>query len=206
MDRAHLVRAFALPFPGKTSRDRLEVEKQFRRMQDAPRHPYLEVERGLSPALLGLPRFAGRVRIDGMGNAVFPHFDQAGLCGYEIENRNFTGFLRGGEKGLRFSRTDAGDNRLVLAESAIDALSYAQVFPHAGARYASIGGQMNPCQPELIKAAVVKMPEGSGIVAAMDADEGGLKLVEVVHLAVLETGRSDLCLPPRHSRRITHLC
>ena len=73
-------------------------------MQGAPRHPYLEVERGLSPALLGLPRFAGRVRIDGMGNAVFPHFDQAGLCGYEIENRNFTGFLRGGEKGLWFSK------------------------------------------------------------------------------------------------------
>lgn len=175
-----------------TSKNRLEVEKQFQRMQDAPRHPYLKNDRGLAPALLGSARFAGRVRIDAMGNAVFPHFDQEGLCGYEIKNRNFTGFAKGGEKGLWFSRAQSGDNRLVLAESAIDALSHAQLFPAPLARYASIGGQMNPRQPELIKAAILKMLSTSEIIAAMDADDDGRKLSEVVRLALVETGRDDL--------------
>lgn len=175
-----------------SSQDRLEVEKQYRQTQDAPRHDYLENERGISPALLGAARFSGRVRIDARGNAVFPHFDQEGLCGFELKNRDFTGFSKGGEKGLWFSRTDAGDNRLALAESAIDALSFAQLFPDGQSRYASIGGQMNPKQPGLIKAAVLKMPEGSDVIAAMDADDEGRKLAEIVHQAVFETGRSDL--------------
>jgi hypothetical protein len=44
--------------------------------------------------------FAGHIRIDVRGNAVFPHIDRDGVCGYEIKNRNFTGFAPGGEKGL----------------------------------------------------------------------------------------------------------
>ena len=39
----------------------------------------------------------------------------------------------GAEKGLWFSRTRAEDRRLVLGESAIDALSYAALFPDAEA-------------------------------------------------------------------------
>jgi hypothetical protein len=35
--------------------------------------------------------FAGRIRIDVRGNAVFPHIDRDGVCGYEIKNRSFTG-------------------------------------------------------------------------------------------------------------------
>ncbi len=72
-------------------------------MQDAPRHPYLENERALPASLLEAERFAGRVRMDARGNAVFPHFDQEGLCGYEIKNKGFTGFSSGGTKGLWLS-------------------------------------------------------------------------------------------------------
>jgi len=75
----------------ETSRDRLEVEKQYRQIQDAPRHPYLEKKRGLSP-LLDTARFSDRARIDARGNAVFLHFEQDGLCGFELKNRDFTGF------------------------------------------------------------------------------------------------------------------
>lgn len=188
----HLPESSLFPALQATKLDRMEVEKQYRQTHDAARHAYLESERGLSPALLGAARFTGRVRIDARGNAVFPHFDQDGLCGFELKNRDFTGFSKGGEKGLWFSRTDAGDNGLVLAESAIDALSFAQLFPNGQSRYASIGGQMNPRQPGLIKAAVLKMPEGSEVIAAMDADDEGRKLAEIVHQVVLETGRADL--------------
>jgi Toprim-like/Protein of unknown function (DUF3991) len=179
----------ALP---KTGKDRISVESQFGRMLEAGRHPYLESDRGIPPALLELPRFAGRIRIDDKGNTVFPHFDQQGLCGYEIKNRGYTGFARGGAKGLWSSHEEGGDTRLVFCESAIDALSHAALFPAPSSRYASIGGQVNPQQPELIRAAVARMPDASEIVAAMDADTDGRKLAEIVRQAVSLSGRSDL--------------
>ena len=80
--------------------DRMRVEGAYRRMADAQRFPYLEQERCVPAAVLLSPRFAGRMRIDSLGNTVFPHFDAAGLCGYEIKNRGFTGFAAGGQEGL----------------------------------------------------------------------------------------------------------
>jgi len=179
------------PLP-KTSKDRMRVETEFAKMQDAPHHPYLENERALPASLLGLERFGGRVRMDARGNAAFPHFDQEGLCGYEIKNKGFTGFASGGSKGLWLSHGLPDDNRLVFCESAIDALSHAVLFPDERARYASIGGKPNPLQPELIRAAIARMPSGSEIVSAMDADEDGGKLAGVVRQAVQLSGRDDL--------------
>jgi len=161
-------------------------------MLEARRHPYLENDRSLPAPLLEDPRFAGRIRTDSKGNAVFPHFNREGLCGYEIKNRGFTGFASGGTKGLWSSHEEDGDTRLVVCESAIDALSHAALFPAPGTRYASIGGQMNPLQPELVRAAAARMPVGSEIVAAMDADTEGRKLADVVRQAVELSGRSDL--------------
>lgn len=139
-----------------------------------------------------LDRFVGRIRIDNRGNAVFPHFDQDGLCGYEIKNKGFTGFASGGTKALWLSHELPADKRLVLCESAIDALSHAVLFPDNHARYTSIGGKPNPQQPELIRAAVERMPAFSEIVSAMDADAEGGKVAEVVRRAVELSGRLDL--------------
>lgn len=182
--------ALALPwFPvlQPSSPNRIRVESEYQRMRDASRHPYLEHERALSAALLAAPRFVGRVRIDRRGNAVFPHFDRAGLCGYEIKNRGFTGFAVGGTKGLWFSHTQPDDRRLVLAESAIDALSHATLFPDAEdrTRYASLGGKLNSSQPALLEATIAKLPKQSEIVAAFDADDAGRMLVEVVSASVI---------------------
>src|ERR1700722_15574551 len=99
----------AFPSLPRTGKDRMGVESQFARMLEARRHPYLENERGLPAPLLEDPRFAGRIRIDAKGNAVFPHFDRDGLCGYEIKNRGFTGFASGGTKGLWSSHEEDGD-------------------------------------------------------------------------------------------------
>jgi hypothetical protein len=193
--------SFALPLFPKlepTSKDRMRVESEYRRMAPSLRHPYLEHERCLPAAVLSSWRFAGRVRMDARGNVVFPHFDHEGLCGYEIKNRGFTGFAAGGTKGLWFSHTGRDDRHLVLAESAIDALSYAALFPDAAdrTRYASLGGKPNVQQPGLVKATIAKLPEGSEIVAAFDADEAGCKLVDVIRLVMAtvatETGRTDL--------------
>ena len=88
----------AFPPLEKTVKNRLQVETEYSRMQEAPRHPYLERERRIPADLLGSARFAGRIRIDARRNAVFPHFDEEGLCGYELKNRNFTGFASGGKR------------------------------------------------------------------------------------------------------------
>src|ERR1017187_4787282 len=170
----------------------MRVESEYRRMVNGVRHPYLEHERGLPASLLSSLRFVGRVQTDRHGNAVFPHFDVAGLCGYEIKNYGFTGFAAGGKKVLWFSHTAPGDSRLVLAESAIDALSHATLFPDAEdkTRYASLGGKPNSKQPGLVQAAIARLPERSEIVAAFDADEAGRILVEVVRAAVASVATS----------------
>jgi Protein of unknown function (DUF3991)/Toprim-like len=181
-----------------TRPDRMRVESEYRGMAKALRHPYLEKERCLPEAVISSLRFAGRLRIDRYGNAVFPHFDTAGLCGYEIKNHEFTGFAAGGEKGLWFSHTKSRDKRLVIAESAIDALSHAVLFPddEDQTRYASLGGKPNSKQPGLVQATIAKLPVGCEIVAAFDADEAGRTLVDMVSVAVARvarvTGRTDL--------------
>jgi hypothetical protein len=182
----------AFPVLQATSRDRMKVEAEFAKTQDVTRHTYLENERALPSSLFTMGRFLGRIRSDRRGNALFPHTDADGLCGFEIKNKGFTGFSKGGTKGLWMSNTFETDQRIVFCESAIDALSHAVLFPDATARYASIGGKLNPMQPELIRAAVARMPAGAEIIAAMDADEDGAKLAEIVRKAVDLSGRKDL--------------
>lgn len=182
----------------RTKADRAKVETAYAQMQEiVGGHPYLERERSLPPALFALDRFEGRIRLDMCDvaiypNAIFPHFDAKGLCGYETKNVNFTGFAKAGSKALWLSHELPDDNRLVFCESAIDALSHAVLFPDNRARYASIGGKPNPQQPELIRAAAARMPVGSEIVSAMDNDADGADLADVVRKAVALTGRLDL--------------
>jgi hypothetical protein len=183
-----------IPYPPllPTAKDRMRVETAYARTQNASTHPYLENERAIPAALLRSDRFTGRVRIDARGNAVFPHFDREGLCGFEIKNRGFTGFASGGSKGLWLSQETPDDNRLVFCESAIDALSYAVLFPNDQTRYASIGGQLGPRQCELMRGAAEGMPRGANIVAATDADAPGGKLADKIREVVGLTGRDDL--------------
>jgi hypothetical protein len=102
----------AFPSLPKTEKDRVKVEMAYAAMQDTiDRHPYLERERALPSALLTLDRFAGRVRMDDRGNAIFPHFDALGLSGYEIKNKGFTGYASGGSKALWLSHEMPKDNR-----------------------------------------------------------------------------------------------
>jgi hypothetical protein len=182
------------------TRDRSRVVFALARMKPLAFHRYLETERRIPRALLQDPRFAGTIRIDARSNVVFPHADRDGPCGYEMRNAGFRGFSPGGTKGLWFSAARKGDTVLVIAESGIDALSYAALHPESAARYASTGGAMNPGQPALIRAAVAKMAEGARIIAATDNDQAGRDLAEEIEAAAREAGRSDLAfirdLPP----------
>lgn len=169
------------------SRDRAAVIAAWEKARETIALPYL-TSRGLGPDVLGLPIFAGGLRVDGRSNALFPHYDREGLCGFEIKNQGFTGFAAGGTKGLWYSKARPTDDRLVLTESAIDALSFHVLQGDATTRYMSTGGSLNPQQPALIRGAMEKLPPGGIVFLAFDADEGGEKLAEEVQ-AFAPSGR-----------------
>ena len=183
-----------VPYPPLVSvaKDRIGVERAYERMVAATEHLYLEQERGIPRETLASRRFAGCIRKDHRGSAVFPHFDAEGLCGYEIKNSGVTLFSKGGSKGLWTSHAEHGDNRLVVCESAIDALSFATLYADKHARYASLGGKPTHVQKELLRAAAMVLPNASTVTAAMDADAAGRELVEVVREAVDGARRPDL--------------
>jgi hypothetical protein len=177
----------------RIEKDRAGVAARFARMPDASSgHPYLEDERALPPSLLALDRFGGRIRIGSNGCAVFPHFDEFSVCGYEIKGAGVTSFATGGSKGLWLSHEFDDDRRLVFCESAIDALSFASLYGDPGTRLASIGGNLNSRQPRLICAAIMRLPAGAEVVAAMDADADGRKLAAEVKQAFEAAKREDL--------------
>src|SRR5215469_55308 len=52
-----------------TSPDRMRMATEYRRMADGFYRPHLDHERHLTSSVLSAARFAGRIRIDGRGNA-----------------------------------------------------------------------------------------------------------------------------------------
>jgi hypothetical protein len=147
-------------------------------------------ERGIAVDIQRDPRFATSYRVDRRGNVIFPHADPATgrVVGFEIKNRGFTSFAPGGRKTYWASAVRPDDNRLVLVEAAIDALSYHQLFPHDRARYVSTSGAVGPNALELIGRAIAAMPAGADLVSATDNDPGGERL----HAQLLDAGSRPL--------------
>ena len=162
------------------SRDLVKVRAAFSAMRPMEScKQFLEQVRGIPSSVLDSNRFDGRILSDDFSNAIFPHWNAEGLSGYEIKNENFTGFAPGGQKGLWGSRTRVTDKTLVVAETAIDALSYAALFGFERCRFVSTAGQLNPEQPELLKRAAAKMiGPNAEIVLAFDNDKAGHALAE----------------------------
>lgn len=177
------------------SRDRSAVLMAWERAKPATALPYL-ARRGLGPEVLGLARFEGCWRVDARNNALFPHYDREGLCGYEVKNQGFTGFAPQGVKGLWYSRTETTDGELVLTESAIDALSYHVLHQGKWTRYMSTGGAMNPQQPTLLRGAMEKLPKGAVVLLAFDHDAGGEALAEEVRAIAPADREWRRVLPP----------
>lgn len=161
------------------TRDRAAILRDYARLTATANSAAL-VARGIPADLQAAPRLAGAILQDERRNACFPHRDRDGVSGWELKNHGFTGFSKGGEKGLWFSRTKATDTTLVIAESAIDALSYAALHPDDKARYFSTGGSLNPKQPALIAAALEKMPRPAVVILATDNDPAGHELAATI--------------------------
>ena len=176
------------------SRDRATVVAAWGKAEVCLSLPYL-TSRGLGADILGLPLFAGCVRVDNRRNAFFPHYDKEGLSGFEIKNKEFTGFAAGGVKGLWYSQAKTTDNRLVLTESAIDGYSFHVLRGDKFTRYMSTGGELNPQQPALLRGAMEKLHVSAIVVMAFDDDEGGEKLVKEVQ-AIAPAGRELVRMIP----------
>jgi hypothetical protein len=138
---------------------------------------YLVRKRGLDRGLVQRLMAEGRVYADARGNAVFPALDASGAVrGAELRGTGptpFHGLASGSSREATFSLTtmsaDTSLPQLVLVESAVDALSYAQLHPGQNLVVASTAGARPTLPSSLEKAAA----EASGVVVAYDNDGPG---------------------------------
>jgi hypothetical protein len=147
---------------------RLKIIKAASNFEVVQSHPDLE-KRGIKQSIFKSDRFIGTVAVDNRGNAIFPHYDGDGLTGFTIKNENYQGFSKGGTKALWSSKPQENDCRLVIVESAIDAMSYYQLFTEQNpyTRYISTGGTISSSQLDLIKTAMAEMTKIGGEIAAI---------------------------------------
>ena len=168
--------------------DRGLVAAEYAKMKPLAWHDYLEKERCLPRPVLKSPRFKDSIRVDARGNAVFPHYDNGQICGFEKRNRQFKGFADQGEKGLWLSARFDEDVCLVVGESAIDCVSYHAIHPNDYTRYASIAGGLNPAQPDLLLAECRALPLSSKVVSITHADKEGDYYASVIEKAAKDAG------------------
>ena len=125
-----------------------------------------------------LEHYRPLIRGDGRGHAFCGHRDGGRrLTGFEIAPKiGPRRFATGAQRSLFALCADrAGDVRtLVVAESAVDALSLAQLDRRpAGAVYLSTAGTPSARQKRQIVDAIGRLPNLSAVVLAQDADAGG---------------------------------
>jgi hypothetical protein len=137
---------------------------------------------GLTHSTIDCERFKGMLREDRQGNILFPHYDAQGLSGYEIKGRDFVGFSEDGVKALWESQKKASDARLVIVESALDALSYHQIHGNAKTRYISTGGDLSHFQRDLLESAIQEMPADSKVVLGFSNTQKGREFSESVEM------------------------
>lgn len=140
---------------------------------------------GLTTSTIDCERFMGMFREDHQGNILFPHYDAQGLSGYEIKGRDFAGFSENGVKALWESQKKTSDTRLVIVESALNALSYHQMYGDAKTRYISTGGDLSHSQRDLVESAIQEMPADSKVVLGFSNTKKGREWSEAVEMWVL---------------------
>ena len=160
-----------IPTPRPIPRDRAALVVQWHRCLPYQGR-YLE-SRGLNAA--ALEAAADRLRTDERGNVLFRHDDRDGLTGWEVKNRGFTGFAGGGIKALFAVRAGypprTAPPRVVIAESALDVLSFWQLNP-APALLLSFGGNFTTEQEDLLRHVLTKHPSAEVLTATDDDDQG----------------------------------
>jgi len=184
---------------GASDFDRVAISRALASMRVCHEHAYLTT-RGISPQTQADERFLGRVLLDERGNAVFPHWDLEGWCGFEIRNRAFKGFSAGGRKGAWVTNQWEEAPEVVIVEGPIDALSHAQLVAagkmegNAKAAYLSTGGALGSRQGEVVRDFLARAR--GRIVIGTDNDPAGDRLA--AEIAQLVPGREVTRARPEH--------
>ena len=182
-----------LPQPKPVEKNIMQVQAQYLSYDHIPvQHPYLTEQRGIPSALLADSHFAN-IRQDERGNAIFPHYDAAGdVCGYEVVSPDFKQFSSGGSKGLYLSETGDDVTTIAIGESTIDALSYFALHGHDRMQVASVCGNLNQQQPDIIRRAIKNLHEPRAVIAIFDHDEAGDRLASQLEALCLASGSSEI--------------
>lgn len=186
------------PKPPPSSNDRQRILLAYAHQTEPVQHHAYLASRGIADATLADPRFAGMVRQDTRGNAVFPHYDNDGVAGYEMKNRGFTGFAAGGVKALWRSANLEKAKQIVIVESAIDALSHAQLHDTPEAAYVSIGGQLSDHQRVLLREVFERaVNREAEVIIATDNDLAGKRLAGELQKLLHAHARFSRAVPAR---------
>ena len=168
------------PKPAPVVKDRKAVRDAWEHTKTVRDSSYLK-HRGIDPNTWQDSRFYNVVHEDQHRNIIFPHYDLKGLCGYEIKNRNFTGFAPGGKKAVWCTTNLKTAKHGVIVESAIDALSHAQIMQTGqDTAYLSIGGQLSQYQRDLIREIFKRRDNISSIEIGTDNDDAGHELADEI--------------------------
>jgi DNA primase len=116
------------------------------------------------------------------------------LSGYEKKNAGYTGFSKGGKKGVCVFHD--GQNKvdnLVITETAIDALSKAQLdgLPESTA-YCSIGG--TPSEEQIFQLAEIVKNNKLRAIIAVDRDQGGERITQSIRTLLPD---AEIVLPKK---------
>jgi len=172
--------------PAKVKKDLSLVRRAFDEAKAINSHPYLIDIRKISAETLADERFSEMIKIDNKGNSLFPHFNNEGLCGFEIKGKDFTRFSAGGTRGIWRSANIIDSKVIVITESVIDALSYSELKPKGmEVAYISVGGMITSNQLELIKS----FSQDKKIIVATDNDVAGNRYYDQIAAIVSHSER-----------------
>jgi len=170
--------------PPTSKPDRAKVRRIWNVLDRVQAPPYL-LSRSIPLSVLMDARFADCWR-QGRDAVAFPSWDKQGLCGLEFRVEGVKRFLSGGIKGLWASRNIKTCSRLVVTESAIDALSYHALHVDAADSewplgYCAFGGGLGSLQRELLAGLLRQCAEqGCEILAGTDNDPAGDQYAETL--------------------------
>ncbi|MCP4238780.1 MAG: DUF3991 domain-containing protein [Aestuariibacter sp.] len=166
-----------------TSKDRQSVLFEFSQQKGIDGyHEYLNTVRQIPATVILSDRFKGRVYSDDKKNAVFPHYDSDGLCGFEKKNAGYTGFSKGGDKTVWISNFYKTDTKLMIVESGIEALSYDALYGDGKTRYLSMSGTWSEEVLEMVKKTIAAFR--GDIVLGFNNDNAGHTLEERMRGAI----------------------
>ena len=139
----------------------------------------LESRWGLFPETV--ERFRGQIREDDKGSICFLHRNYKGVTGWEVLGEAQTRFFEWGTQSFFLGKTGKTITRVVITQTALEAMSYFQVRGKEGDCYLSLGGTISRKQLDSLRKVGQRFRP---VVMATGGDERGMRLAEEIEREV----------------------